>query len=67
MEKSIELLDFENIDQMVQIHDYEGVSMMSRDANQKAAASEASNLFQNHYPEFLVGFRSLVAPAHTAN
>ncbi|GJE90290.1 SEC14 family lipid-binding protein [Phanerochaete sordida] len=53
MEKSIEHLDFENIDQMVQIHDYEGVSMMSRDANQKAAASEATNLFQNHYPEFL--------------
>ena len=39
---------------MLQIHDYEGVSMMSRDANQKAAASEATNIFQNHYPEFLV-------------
>ncbi|EKM48311.1 uncharacterized protein PHACADRAFT_132473 [Phanerochaete carnosa HHB-10118-sp] len=54
MEKSIELLDFENVDQMVQIHDYKGVSMMSRGANEKAAASEATNIFQSHYPEFLV-------------
>ncbi|KAI0730962.1 CRAL-TRIO domain-containing protein [Earliella scabrosa] len=53
MEQSIELLDFETIDQMVQIHDYEGVSMTSRDASQKAAAKEATNIFQNHYPEFL--------------
>jgi len=53
MEKSIELLDFENIDQMVQVHDYAGVSMMSRDANQKAAASQATTIFQNYYPEFL--------------
>ena len=27
---------------------------MVRDANQKAAAAEATNIFQNHYPEFLV-------------
>ena len=54
MEESIKLLDFETIDQFLQIHDYAGVSMMSRDANQKAAASEATNIFQNHYPEFLV-------------
>ncbi|THG95755.1 hypothetical protein EW026_g5955 [Hermanssonia centrifuga] len=53
MENSIKLLDFETIDQMLQIHDYEGVSMTSRDANQKAAASEATSIFQNHYPEFL--------------
>ncbi|KAH9893322.1 CRAL-TRIO domain-containing protein [Cubamyces lactineus] len=53
MEESIKLLDFETIDQMVQIHDYEGVSMTQRDANQKAAAKEATSIFQNHYPEFL--------------
>ncbi|OJT12451.1 Phosphatidylinositol transfer protein sfh5 [Trametes pubescens] len=53
MEQSIELLDFETVDQMVQIHDYEGVSMTQRDASQKAAAKEATNIFQNHYPEFL--------------
>ena len=35
--------------------DYDGVSLFAgRDANQKAAAKEASALFQNHYPEFLV-------------
>ena len=28
--------------------------MTSRDASQKAAAKEATNIFQNHYPEFLV-------------
>ncbi|KAJ3772673.1 CRAL-TRIO domain-containing protein [Lentinula raphanica] len=53
MEKSIELLDFENIDQMIQVHDYAGVSMTSRDANSKNAASEASSIFSSHYPEFL--------------
>ncbi|KAI0369848.1 CRAL/TRIO domain-containing protein [Pilatotrama ljubarskyi] len=53
MEESIKLLDFETVDQMVQIHDYEGVSMTQRDANQKAAAKEATSIFQNHYPEFL--------------
>ena len=45
----------EKYDQMVQIHDYDGVSMWGgRDANQKAAASEATAIFQNYYPEFLV-------------
>lgn len=59
MEKSVRLLDFETLDQMIQVHDYEGVSLMGgRDANQKAAAGEATNIFQNHYPEFLVSYRS---------
>jgi hypothetical protein len=53
MEESIALLDFETIDQMVQIHDYEGVSMSSRTQASKNAASEASSIFQGHYPEFL--------------
>jgi hypothetical protein len=72
MEKSIEALDFINVDQMVQVHgkhlpyhlpdmamvnqwvlDYEGVSMSSRDANTKNAASECTSIFQSHYPEFL--------------
>lgn len=35
--------------------DYEGVSLTSRDANSKNAASEATNIFQSHYPEMLVG------------
>ncbi|CDO68397.1 hypothetical protein BN946_scf184815.g44 [Trametes cinnabarina] len=53
MEESIKLLDFETVDQMVQIHDYEGVSMTQRDANQKAAAKQATTIFQERYPEFL--------------
>ena len=36
--------------------DYEGVSMSSRDANSKKAASTASTMFQDYYPEFLVSF-----------
>ena len=54
MEESVLALNFETVDQMVQVHDYEGVSLSSRDANSKQAASEASSIFQNHYPEFLV-------------
>lgn len=33
--------------------DYAGVSMTSRDANSKKAATEASKLFQDYYPELL--------------
>lgn len=54
MEKGIESLDFETIDQMVQIHDYLGVSLSSRDANSKKAANEATAIFTEYYPEFLV-------------
>jgi len=53
MEKSIALLDFETADQMVQTHDYEGVGLSNRTDNSKNAASEASSIFQGHYPEFL--------------
>lgn len=80
MESSIRLLDFETLDQMIQVHgkaalsfhrcntqsaiaDYEGVSMFGRTANQKAAASEATTIFQNHYPEFLVRPVLLSLPA----
>ncbi|KLO12735.1 CRAL/TRIO domain-containing protein [Schizopora paradoxa] len=53
MEKGIAKMDFETVDQMVQVHDYEGVGMSSRDANSKKAAAEATAIFQNYYPEFL--------------
>ncbi|KJA28194.1 hypothetical protein HYPSUDRAFT_129907 [Hypholoma sublateritium FD-334 SS-4] len=53
MERSVMQLDFTELDQMIQVHDYDGVSLTSRDANSKAAASEATNIFQNHYPEML--------------
>ncbi|TFK26196.1 CRAL/TRIO domain-containing protein [Coprinopsis marcescibilis] len=52
-ERSVALLDFTEVDQMIQIHDYQGVGLTSRDANSKAAAGEATNIFQNHYPELL--------------
>jgi hypothetical protein len=74
MEEGIKLIDFETVDQMVQVHgtgflsmntlrmrfvdpgkiDYEGVSLSSRTANSKAAASTISDIFQKYYPEFLV-------------
>ncbi|KAH7913859.1 CRAL-TRIO domain-containing protein [Hygrophoropsis aurantiaca] len=53
MEQSIALLDFETVDQMVQVHDYDGVSFSSRTPSSKRAAEEASSIFQGHYPEFL--------------
>ncbi|KAF9646226.1 CRAL/TRIO domain-containing protein [Thelephora ganbajun] len=53
MERGITLIDFTNVDSMVQVHDYEGVGLRSRDANSKAAASQASKIFQDYYPEFL--------------
>ncbi|PAV19650.1 CRAL TRIO domain-containing [Pyrrhoderma noxium] len=53
MEKGIALIDFENIDQMIQVHDYEGVGLNSRDANSKKAAATATTIFQDYYPEFL--------------
>ena len=34
--------------------DYEGLSIMSRTSQSKAAATQVSKTFQDHYPEFLV-------------
>jgi phosphatidylinositol transfer protein SFH5 len=34
--------------------DYQGVTLSSRTVNSKAAASTITDLFQKHYPEFLV-------------
>ncbi|KAJ7105477.1 CRAL TRIO domain-containing protein [Mycena crocata] len=53
MEKSLQMLDFANVDQAIQIHDYEGVSMSSRTPASKNAASQASSIFSSHYPELL--------------
>ncbi|KAF7370870.1 CRAL-TRIO domain-containing protein [Mycena sanguinolenta] len=53
MEKSVAMLNFETVDQTIQVHDYEGVSMSSRTPASKAAASQASNIFSSHYPELL--------------
>ncbi|KAF8473628.1 CRAL/TRIO domain-containing protein [Russula ochroleuca] len=53
MEEGVKLIDFETVDQMIQVHDYEGVTLSSRTSNSKAAASAISGIFQDHYPEFL--------------
>ena len=36
------------------------MGLTSRDAKSKAAASEATNIFQSHYPELLVCFLNFV-------
>ncbi|KAG8954115.1 Non-classical phosphatidylinositol transfer protein (PITP) [Tulasnella sp. 419] len=53
MEKGLRLIDFINIDSMVQVHDYDGVGMSSRTAASKKAAADASKIFQDYYPELL--------------
>jgi hypothetical protein len=53
MERGIALIDFVNVDSMVQVHDHTGVSLRSHDANAKSAASQATKIFQDYYPEFL--------------
>jgi len=53
MEKGVALLDLPNVDSMVQIHDYDGVSMFSSNEQTKAAAKETVKLFGDHYPELL--------------
>ncbi|KAJ7117686.1 CRAL-TRIO domain-containing protein [Mycena epipterygia] len=53
MEKSVAELDFSTVDQTLQIHDYEGVSLSSRTPASKNAASQATNIFSSHYPELL--------------
>jgi len=53
MEHSMLLLDFETVDQTVQVHDYLGVTMSSRTPESKQAASEATKIFSDHYPEAL--------------
>ena len=47
--------------------DYEGVSLGSRTANSKAAASTISDVFQKHYPEFLVRVPLRHLRAHEIN
>lgn len=50
----MKLLDFETVDSLVQIHDYNGVGMSSRTESMKTAAAEATRIFGEYYPETLV-------------
>ncbi|ORY98832.1 CRAL-TRIO domain-containing protein [Syncephalastrum racemosum] len=53
MEKSVQLVDLEKVDSMIQVHDYNGVSMFGRSANSKAATKEIIKIMQDNYPEYL--------------
>ncbi|KAI9310885.1 CRAL-TRIO domain-containing protein [Dichotomocladium elegans] len=53
MEKGVQLIDFTEVDSMVQVHDYKGASMFGRTTNAKAATKEIIKLMQDNYPEFL--------------
>lgn len=53
MEQSVQLIDFVNVDSMIQVHDYKGASMFGRSANAKAATKEIIKVLQDNYPEFL--------------
>ncbi|CAO3608298.1 unnamed protein product [Cunninghamella blakesleeana] len=53
MEKSVQLVDFINVDSMIQVHDYKGASLLGRSANAKASTKELIQLMQDNYPEFL--------------
>jgi len=54
MEKGIALLDFNNnIEDMVQIHDYRGVKGSSMDDKSKAASKATIRIMSDNYPEFM--------------
>ncbi|CAH1762231.1 14652_t:CDS:2 [Entrophospora sp. SA101] len=52
MEKGIQRLDFITVDQMLQVHDYDQVSLSSY-RTAKVASKTVTEIMQNHYPEFL--------------
>ncbi|CAG8597115.1 423_t:CDS:2 [Ambispora gerdemannii] len=53
MERGIEELDFVNVDQMIQVHDYEGIGLGSHDKTTKTASKKVTQVMQDNYPEFL--------------
>ncbi|KAL1922185.1 uncharacterized protein VTP21DRAFT_9724 [Calcarisporiella thermophila] len=56
MERGVRAIDFVNIDSMIQVHDYDGVSLLSffgRSKQSKEATSQVIKLMQDNYPEFL--------------
>ncbi|GAB5587433.1 Non-classical phosphatidylinositol transfer protein (PITP) [Umbelopsis nana] len=54
MEKGMTGIDFVNVDTMIQVHDYHGVSIFgSRSANSKQATKDIIKIMQDNYPEVL--------------
>eukprot|EP01112_Ceratiomyxa_fruticulosa_P002799 TRINITY_DN1302_c0_g1_i1.p1 TRINITY_DN1302_c0_g1~~TRINITY_DN1302_c0_g1_i1.p1 ORF type:complete len:509 (-),score=126.97 TRINITY_DN1302_c0_g1_i1:102-1628(-) len=51
MEKGMALLNMRDVENMIVIHDYDGVAMSRTDARVKAASKTIIQLFQNYYPE----------------
>lgn len=51
---TVRLIEFHNLGQLISSADYDGVGLSSQNANSKAAASQASKIFQDYYPELLV-------------
>jgi hypothetical protein len=54
MEKGVQLLDFVNVDQMIQVHDYKLVAYSNYDSTVKTASKNVSQILQDNYPELLV-------------
>ncbi|KAI0060724.1 CRAL/TRIO domain-containing protein [Artomyces pyxidatus] len=57
MEKAIERIDFDTVDGMIEINDYEGIDFKTfdRDPNAKAARDQVKGILEDHYPEFIAG------------
>ncbi|RIA86330.1 CRAL-TRIO domain-containing protein [Glomus cerebriforme] len=53
MEKGIQEIDFVNVDQCIQVHDYNSVAYSNYDNTVKTASKAVSTIFQDNYPEFL--------------
>ncbi|KAG8871394.1 Non-classical phosphatidylinositol transfer protein (PITP) [Tulasnella sp. 331] len=66
MEEALRLLDFRTVDCITQVFDYDGLTMASRDTNAKKAATAATKLFQDYYPETLAKKYFVNVPAYMA-
>ncbi|KAG9001492.1 Non-classical phosphatidylinositol transfer protein (PITP) [Tulasnella sp. JGI-2019a] len=66
MEEALRELDFLTVDSITQVFDYDGLTMASRDTNAKKAATTATKLFQDYYPETLAKKFFINVPAYMA-
>ncbi|KAJ1919987.1 AP-3 complex subunit delta [Mycoemilia scoparia] len=53
MEKGVRQLDFINVADMIQVHDYDGVGIFSYDGKSRAASKSTIKLLSDNYPETL--------------
>ncbi|KAJ2857832.1 Non-classical phosphatidylinositol transfer protein (PITP) [Coemansia erecta] len=52
-ERSMKMLDFVDVADMVQVHDYDGVGLLSYDKTARAASKATVQLMSDNYPETL--------------